>query len=174
MRRHPPTVPAPAQPPQWESKSARKRVAEGAQHLGQELLDVPPSALEGFDLDEELLEAIADAKRNKGQKAYRRSMQHVGALMRAVDLNAVRARFQEWKDGNTRLNARLEQVRIWRDGLVAGEPEMLEEVLAAVPTLDRAEVEELAAQAQTERDNGKSPKAFRALFALIRQSWTGP
>jgi hypothetical protein len=57
------------------SKTAGKRQAEDAQHLGKELLDVPADVLGGLGLEPELLEALEECRRHRGHKEFRRLMQ---------------------------------------------------------------------------------------------------
>lgn len=168
-----PSATPPAEAPVYTrpSRSAKKRAAQDAQDLGQELLNVAPSVLEAMGLSEELLEALATARRHKGHQAYRRSMQRVGALMRDVDLDEVRTYLKDHKAGTTRANERLQQVQRWRDALVEGVPGVMEEVLREVPSLDREELEGLVASAQTEREQKRPPRDFRVLFVRIRDAW---
>lgn len=172
MARKTMSLPAPDPAPR-ESRSARKRVAENAQKVGQSLLEVPPETLERFDLPELLMEALADARRHKGHQASRRSLQRVGALMRELDVAAVERQLADWRAGGTRENARLEQVRRWRDALVNGERGALEDVLRSVPSLPRDEMEALVAGAQRERAGDHPPRNFRALYTRIRDAWQG-
>ena len=73
------------------SKSARKREYLALQKLGEELLTVKESDLAAMDLDDELLEAIQDARRIKSHGALRRQKQFIGKLMRGIDPEPVRA-----------------------------------------------------------------------------------
>jgi ribosome-associated protein len=152
------------------SKTAAKREADEAQSLARNMVDVPPDVLEGFGLATELLDALAEARRHRGHKESRRLLQHVGALIRGLDVSAIRAQLQQWRDVTGREPARLEQVRRWRDALVDGDDRVVDAVLAAAPLLERARLEELVAAARSERDRKRPPRDFRALFALIRDA----
>ncbi len=72
------------------SKSARKRAAEAAQALGEELIGLRDTELDALGLPERLAEAIRDARGIKSRGAGARQRQYVGRLMRDVDLEAIR------------------------------------------------------------------------------------
>lgn len=67
------------------SKSARKRVYLAVQKLGEELITLKQSELDQLPLDEDLLEAVMEARQIKAHGALRRQKQYIGKLMRHVD-----------------------------------------------------------------------------------------
>jgi ribosome-associated protein len=73
------------------SKSARKREYLALQQLGEELLTLKEPDLLGMQLDDELLDAVLEARRIKAHGALRRQKQYIGKLMRHVDPEPIRA-----------------------------------------------------------------------------------
>ena len=67
------------------SKSAKKREYLALQKLGEELITLKQSELEGLPLEEDLLEAIMEARAIKAHGALRRQKQYIGKLMRHID-----------------------------------------------------------------------------------------
>jgi ribosome-associated protein len=67
------------------SRSARKRAAEYLQRLGVRLVGLREAQLQGLALPEELLEALREARRLRGQSALARQHQYIGRLMRGLD-----------------------------------------------------------------------------------------
>ena len=67
------------------SRSARKRAAERMQKLGVLLVDLRAEQLQPLALPEELLEALREARRLRGQSALARQHQYIGRLMRELD-----------------------------------------------------------------------------------------
>ena len=67
------------------SKSARKREYLALQKLGEELITLKLSELEALPLDEDLLEAVLEARQIKAHGALRRQKQYIGKLMRHID-----------------------------------------------------------------------------------------
>lgn len=73
------------------SKSARKREYLALQQLGEELLTLKEHDLLGMQLDDELLDAVLEARRIKAHGALRRQKQYIGKLMRHIDPAPIRA-----------------------------------------------------------------------------------
>ena len=67
------------------SRSARKRVAEYLQKLGVRLVSLRDAELQTLALPEELLAALREARRLRGQSAIARQHQYIGRLMRDLD-----------------------------------------------------------------------------------------
>lgn len=73
------------------SKSARKREYLALQKLGEDLVTLRESELSSIPLDEDLLEAVREARRIKAHGALRRQKQYIGKLMRHVDPEPINA-----------------------------------------------------------------------------------
>ena len=67
------------------SKSARKRAYLALQKLGEELITLRESDLHAMPLNEELRDAVLEARRIKARGALRRQKQYIGKLMGRVD-----------------------------------------------------------------------------------------
>jgi ribosome-associated protein len=72
------------------SKSARKRAYLALQKLGEELLTLRESDLQAMPLDEDLRDAVLEARRIKAHGALRRQKQYIGKLMGRVDPEPIR------------------------------------------------------------------------------------
>jgi ribosome-associated protein len=151
-----------------ESKSQLKRDAAAKQDLGEELLALPAGVLARFPLADALREALRAARDMKGRGGRRRQMQHIGALMRQEDCDRIRELLALWKDGNRQGTAQLNQVKAWRDAIVLGSDEAVDEVLLAIPSLPRDSLVSLAASARKEQAEARPPRDGRRLFRLIR------
>ena len=73
------------------SKSARKREYIALQKLGEELITLKASDLDRLPLDDNLREAVSQAKQMKAHGALRRQKQYIGKLMRHIDPEPLRA-----------------------------------------------------------------------------------
>lgn len=67
------------------SKSARKREYLALQKLGEELIPLLESDLRAMNLDDDLLDAVLEAKRLKKRGALRRQKQYIGKLVGRLD-----------------------------------------------------------------------------------------
>ena len=72
------------------SKSARKRAYIALQKLGEELITLRESDLQAMPLDEELRDAVLEARRIKAHGALRRQKQYIGKLMGRIDPEPIR------------------------------------------------------------------------------------
>ena len=72
------------------SKSARKREYHALQKLGEELISLRDSELQSMPLDEDLREAVLEARRMKTHGALKRQKQYIGKLMRHLDPEPIR------------------------------------------------------------------------------------
>ena len=72
------------------SKSARKREYLALQKLGEELIPLQESDLMAMGLEEDLLEAVLEARRMSKRGALRRQKQYIGKLMSRVDPEPIR------------------------------------------------------------------------------------
>lgn len=73
------------------SKSARKREHIALQKLGEELISLRESEIEALPIDDDLREAVLEARRISANGALRRQKQYIGKLMRQVDPEPIRA-----------------------------------------------------------------------------------
>jgi ribosome-associated protein len=73
------------------SKSARKREHLVRQKLGEELITLREADLRLLALDEDLFEAVVEARGIKSHGALRRQKQYIGKIMRHIDPEPIRA-----------------------------------------------------------------------------------
>ncbi len=72
------------------SKSAKKREYLALQKLGEELISLRESELQSMPLDEDLREAVLEARRMKSHGALKRQKQYIGKIMRHLDPESIR------------------------------------------------------------------------------------
>lgn len=73
------------------SKSARKREHTALQKLGEELISLRESDIAALPIDDDLREAVLEARQIRANGALRRQKQYIGKLMRQVDPEPIRA-----------------------------------------------------------------------------------
>ena len=166
------------------SKTDLKRESEELQTLGEELLGLRASLLEGLQLPQILLDALADARRIRDFEGRRRQMQYVGKLMRRLDdavIESIRAALQQQRSGSAADAMLLHQIEQWRDRLLAetGHEQALTEWLQHQPQTDAQQLRALIRQARKEQQAlppapaGQGPrhgKAYRSVFQLLQQA----
>jgi ribosome-associated protein len=151
-----------------KSKSQFKREMIALQDMGEELVRLSAEQLAKLPLSDELREAICAAQSMHARGARYRQMQYIGRLMREVDPAPVQDALDTLRNKHSRATALLHRLEKWRDELIAGDNEALEEVVAAFPAADRQHLRQLIRNAQKEKEAGKPPKANRELFRYLR------
>lgn len=151
------------------SKTRRKRDMHALQTVGERLLEFSPERLSRMNLPEKLVEAVLAARRITKHEARRRQMQYIGRLMREIDPEPIRealaiadgqsAAQTAWHHELERLRARLLE-----DEAVLGE------IAQRLPAADLGHLRTLRRNALREQATGKSPRAFRELFRVLRDT----
>jgi ribosome-associated protein len=154
---------------QEPSKSARKRAAQAAQRLGEELIGLRDADLDSLGLPETLTEAIRDARRISSRAAGARQRQYIGRLMRGVDLEKVQQLLAA-RSAATAIEAqRFRRIESWRERLIDDGPAALDELAALYPGVERSRWIDWIDAARHERARAPgSGAAARALFRELR------
>lgn len=154
---------------EYKSKSQAKREMLALQAIGERLVTLSTDQINRMNLPEDLREAVLFAKTLKKKEAWRRQMQYIGSLMRSADPEPIRKALDGIDRGlayNAELFRELEQLR---DGLVGNPDEFLGNTMSRFPGADRGRLNSLAAQARSEKEENKPPRASRALFRYLRE-----
>jgi ribosome-associated protein len=149
------------------SKSQRKRDMDALQDIGEELTQLNEQQLASVELPESLRDAVLEARAMKRNEARRRQMQYVGKLMRQVDPAPIRVKLDGFLSVSAEQTAQLHHIERWRERLI-DDAQAVSEFIAAYPEADSQQLRTLIRNVVTERERGKPPKHFRALFQMIR------
>jgi len=157
-----------AAPAVTPSRSARKRAAEAAQRLGEELIELDDAELAALALPEPLIDALREARRIASRSAGARHRQYIGRLMRSLDLEGVRAALAARRAQGALEARRLHRLEAWRDRLIESDAALAE--LARIhPRVDRGEWQPAIAAARAERDQSRPASgARRRLLRMLR------
>jgi len=150
------------------SKTRRKQEMHELQALGAALVELPEGRLRGLGLDENLLQAVHEARRMRSHGAKRRQLQYIGRLMREIDAAPIRAGLAAIEGHSAQVTARHRRAEAWRERLL-GDDQALTEFAAAHPGADLQALRALIRNARKELKEAKPPRAARELFRLIRQ-----
>jgi ribosome-associated protein len=150
------------------SKSARKRAAHAAQDLGEELIALPDAELAALGVPAELAAALSEARRITSRAGLARQRQYIGKLMRALDLEPIRAALAARGAVSAREAERFRRVEAWRERLIGGDPAALAELAREHPQIDADEWAGRVQAARAERARGSHTGATRELFRALR------
>ena len=148
------------------SKTQRKKEMHDLQGLGAELVELSEQQLASIDLPERLRDAVMDAREITKFEARRRQLQYIGKLMRGVDPEPLRKQLTAWQAASGAHTARLHLIERWRERLLDDEA-ALNDLVAEQPQADAARLRLLLRDVRREREAGRPPKSFRALFRLL-------
>lgn len=151
------------------SKSERKREMTALQELGEAIVKLSDGEFSTIPLDGELLAAITIARRLKSGEGLRRQLQYIGKLMRHVDVDAIRAAYDELQNGRQLRNQQFHALEQLRDDIIATGVPAMEKVLADYPNADRQHLRQLITAAVKERELQQPPAAARKLFRYLRE-----
>lgn len=159
---------------EWQSRSKKKREATALQELGARLAALSAERMAGLDLPEELALALAESKSIRSHEGRRRHSQYIGKLMRSVDIEPIEAVLNEIDTVSRAQAARLHELELLRERLLACESQELKSVLAEAlaprPAANSARLTALVAEARTERVENKPPRTSRRLFKYLRDT----
>ena len=155
--------------PEGKSRSQKKRESSALQHRGEELAALSPALQAQLPLTPDLAEALALWRGLKSHEAKRRHLQYIGRLMREVDTEAIRAALADARGDSAAETARLHKLERLRNELLDDEA-TLHDLAKQYPTLDLQHLRSLRRAALKEKEQGKPPRHYRAIFQLLKDA----
>lgn len=153
---------------QLPSKSQQKREHHALQDLAEALAGLSAGELEQIPLSEELGDAVREASGLK-RGARQRQVRYIAKRLGTEDANAVAEALERLRHGSREETARHHRIERWRERLLSEGQQALSEFLDAHPQTDRQQLRQLIRSASLERERGQPPKAFRKLYALLKE-----
>lgn len=152
-----------------KSKTQVKRELHALQDLGVRLTTLKPEQLERLPLSDMLLKALLEAPKHKAHAARKRHIQYIGKLMRTADVEAITTLIDQLDASTRQYNERFHALERWRDLLLTGSDEVLNNFVGQYPDADTQHLRQLLRQAQHEAAQSKPPAAARKMFKYIRE-----
>ncbi|MEX8194606.1 ribosome biogenesis factor YjgA [Comamonas guangdongensis] len=173
------------------TKTDLKREMDALQDLGKELMTLRSDLFKRLQLSDQLVDALAEAKRITNFEGKRRQLQYVGKLMRKLtedQVAAIKQAMDEQRNGSATEKMALQVAEQWRDRLIVEET-ALSIWLDHFPSTDVQQLRSLIRQARKDIEKAKeqaaaaaqaagpdaAPKevskgrAYRDLFQLVRE-----
>lgn len=151
-----------------KSKSQVKREMLALQALGERLAELASNQINKIELPLELRNALLFCKTIRKGEARRRQLQYIGALMREADLEPIQKALDAIGRGELQDEQQFRELERWRDELIEGNNDLVDEILSRFPGTDRQTLRQLVLNARKEREGQKPPKASRVLFRFLR------
>ncbi len=159
---------------QYEDRPSRtqmKKHMADLQKLGDELVALSPEQIRKANLPSQLEQEILFARTLKKHEAKRRHSQYLGKIMRDVDTAPIRSYLDDIRNGRAATTKAFHQVELWRDTLVGGDDDLVDELFNRFPAMDGQRFRQLVRNARKEKATGAKPKAFRELFRMLRDQY---
>ena len=153
------------------SKTRMKQVSHELQDLGEAVVALPDSRIEGLQIAEVLLDAIRQYKKTKSFEGRRRQMQYIGKLMRNHDVEPIRQAVTDMQLGRAKDSLALHQAERWRAELLADDAAATRWI-SEHPATDVQQLRSLIRAARKDAalvPEKRSGRAFRELFQFIKE-----
>lgn len=151
------------------SRSQKKRDATALQRMGEELVNLGPDMIKKAGIPPKLRDALLESFNITKHEARRRHFQYVGKLMREVNTDRVEELLENYREGRDANSATFQEIESWRDRLLEGDNDLLQELVEMLPKMDVQHVRQLIRNAIKEKETNKPPKNSRTLFRLLRE-----
>jgi len=153
------------------SKSELKRASHALQDLGKKLAALPADLLARIPLDDQLLEAIALAKRIQNKRsALKRHYQFLGKLLRARDTDPIIAALTEIDQESQQSMQRHHRAERWRDRIIEQGNDAIDALLEEVERADRQKLRQLWRNHQNAPTDPKRNQHSRLIYKEIKQA----
>lgn len=152
------------------SRSQKKRDSTALQNMGEDLTTLSPGVLAKMPLTPGIRDAVREWHDVASHEGRRRQMQYIGRLMREeADANALREALDSLKAGHAVETVSFKHLEKRRDELMLATSAELDSLLAPYPAEAQTALRDLIARAQNEREHGRPPQSFRALFRKLKE-----
>jgi ribosome-associated protein len=151
-----------------KSKSQIKREMHDLQALGKQLVELSPRQLVDIPLSEKVRDAIVAARSLK-HGAIRRQLKYIGSLMPKEDEASIRTMLHKLQQPHKDEIKAFHQLEQWRDQLLLGDQDLLNELASKFVNFDRQHARQLIRNAKKEQEKNKPPKSARLLFKYLTE-----
>jgi len=149
------------------NKTKIKREMKELHELGRELVELPIAKFEKITLSDRMSEAILLAKRLK-KAALQRQLRFISSIMTEEDTETIYIELKQLKLPQEQEVETFHELEQWRDKLIAGDNELMNELVEQFSEADRQYLRQLVRNANKEAQQNKPPKSSRLLFKYLK------
>ena len=150
------------------NKTQLKREMKVLHELGRELVELAPSKFEKITLSERMHDAISSAKKMK-KSALQRQLRFISSIMSEEDVDTIQLQLKQLALPHQQEVEAFHKIEEWRDQLIAGDNNLIEDIVTEFSTADRQYIRQLIRNANKEAQQNKPPKASRLLFKYLKE-----
>jgi len=151
------------------NKSQEKRDSQHLLNVGESILKLKPDEIRLLDLPEELELAVTTALKIKSRSGIKRQRLYIGKLLRSFDSEHIEVQLKKIQHRHDTNTAQFKRLEMWRNKLLDNDKNILNDIIASYPDLDRQHINQLIRSAQQEKKLNKTPTAARKLFKYLSE-----
>ena len=151
------------------SRAQVKRELAELLEFGRKIYELPKSAYAKCPVPDELDAAFQELKRIKSMNAQKRQWQHIGKILRQVDVEPMKKSLRDFADGSKRLARELDKLDALRDDLIENKDGVFDALIVEHPDCDIQQFRQLIRAAQKEKSSEKPAKNFKKLFQFLKE-----
>ncbi len=153
---------------EWVSKSQLKRDSKALQELGRKLAGYNATQLAGIPLDEELLDALALARKLHNKRgAQKRQFQFIGKLLRAMDVAPILEAVERIDNADRYDQLRFHLSEQWRERILAEGDPAIQALCEEYPMMQRQSLRQIRRNWQQAASDERKTRYARQLFREI-------
>jgi len=154
----------------YKSKTQLKREMHELQDFAMRIVKLSKHQRKLLPLNEELQEAmvLADKIINKPE-ALSRHVRFISRMLTEMDLTPINQALDLMANKHQQKTKQIEALETYRDELLTGGNEKIEETLANHPAMERQKLRQLVRQASKEKTAEKPGKGYKTLFAYLKE-----
>ena len=149
------------------NKTQLKREMKVLHDLGRDLVELAPSKFEEITLSERMYDAISSAKKMK-KSALQRQLRFISSIMSEEDVDTIQLQLKQLALPHQQEVETFHEIEEWRDQLIDGDNNLIEDIVAKFTTADRQYIRQLIRNANKEAQQNKPPKASQLLFKYLK------
>jgi len=150
------------------NKTQLKRDMKALHDLGQELVELADSRLDEVSLSDRMKDAILSAKKLK-KSALQRQLRFISGIMGEEDIELIQTQLKQIALPQQQANDEFHQIEEWRDQLIAGDNDLINQLVNDFANADRQHLRQLVRNANKEAQQNKAPKSSRLLFKYLKE-----
>jgi ribosome-associated protein len=149
------------------NKTQLKRDMKALHDLGRVLVEMPMSKFEKISLSDRMIDAMMLAKKVK-KAALQRQLRFIASIMSEEDVPTIKLEIRQLALPQEQEVKAFHEVESWRDQLIAGDNDLMNELVTQFESADRQHLRQLVRNASKEAKENKPPKSSRLLFKYLK------
>lgn len=153
---------------QRPNKTQIKRELKVLSDLGKELVELANSKLDQVTLSDRMRDAVLSAKKMK-KSALQRQLRFITGIIQEEDVEKIQLELRQLALPQQQENEIFHKLEGWRDKLIAGDNDLINQLVTQYEMADRQHIRQLIRNANKETQQNKPPKSSRLLFQYLKE-----